>query len=164
METTNSMRCEREALCQVSTIPSFRPINPEEWGDPEDLCLPPFPVELLPSTWSDFVVQVADAAHAPVDFAVAAFLRTVSAALTGRIFVHISDIFDVPVQFYLGLIGFSRSGKSPVMKIMSKPLKNWLFHQRRKVKDDNVVNTMDGRPLRPEPESLISDITPEALL
>ena len=164
MDAIYSMRQERESLYQASSPTMSQSVPPDQWGDPEDLCLPRFPIDLLPPVWADFVAQVAASVHAPVDFAAAAFLGTLSAALTGRVYVRIKGGFEKPVQLYLGLIGASGSGKSPVMKIISRPLSAWLTRQRQSVKEANIANGVDGQPPLPAPEALVSDVTPEALL
>ena len=136
----------------------------EAWPELDDDCLPVFPVELLPAGFDEFVAKAAASVHAPVDYAAAALLGTVSSALTGRVFVRIKSGFVKPLQLYLGLIGPSGSGKSPVMNMMIDPLRTWLCERRKHIRQLNTANAVEGRELLAEAEAVVSDITPEALL
>ena len=153
-----------EALYAVSRPLGKESQQPDQWPELDEGCLPAFPVELLPAPYGKFAVQVAASVHAPVDFAAAALLGTASSALTGRVFVEIKKHFVKPVQQYLGLIGSSGSGKSPVMSIMADPLRDCLHERCCEFKALNIDRGVMGQEPLPEPETICTDIPPEALL
>ena len=159
-------RCTCEALYASSkpTNSTQSQTDPNQWPELDDEYLPVFPVQYFPEPYGDFVSQAADAIHAPVDFSAATLLGTVSSALTARVFVHIKTAYQKPLQLYIGIVGSSGSGKSPVTNIMINPLHDWLHKERSAIRAQNQFCIAEGRDPLPEPEAIMDDVTPESLL
>lgn len=159
-------RKARQALYRTSKPMKRVPdrLEPDEWPELDDDYLPAFPVQYFPAPYADFVAQVAAAIHAPVDFAAASCLGAVSSAVTGRVFVRITDTFVKPLQLYIGIVGSSGSGKSPVMNIMIDPLRDWQEEALAAFREMSTANAIEGHSNPPEPESILDDVTPESLL
>lgn len=76
--------------------------------------VPPFPIEVLPSIWLDWVNDTARAAGASVDFVALSLIAGV-AGLCGGVRVRAAQGWSEPLALWQVLLGAPGSGKSPAI-------------------------------------------------
>ena len=84
--------------------------------------VPPFPIDLLPQPWRDWVADRARCAGAPVDYVVQALLAAVVGVSGAGVEVRITNDWAEPLVLWQALIGTSSSGKSPALAAMRRVL------------------------------------------
>ena len=112
------------------------------WPAIEEPALPAFPTACLPDDCAALVTAMADYLQAPVDFIAFAMLGCVSSALVGRVAVSPFEGYEEPVQLYLCLCAASGEKKSPAMRALMKPLREWLDEQNKAVRERNKVKAL----------------------
>ncbi len=163
--------------------------QPAPWPELPEETLPVFPTDLLPGFCGELAEAVAASLPVPVDYAVGAMLGAVSAALVGRVIVQPRLGHNEAIQLYLCIGGESGTNKSRPMKVFIEPLEKWLSAQRKEVlrrnRDRDAQREMLDRRTKktnitegelaslrqrmeqvvnePEPETIITDTTPEKL-
>ncbi len=75
--------------------------------------VPPFPIDLVPQPWRDWMADKARAAGAPVDYVAQAVLAAVAGVCGAGAEVRITPDWSEPLVLWLTLLGPSSSGKSP---------------------------------------------------
>lgn len=90
---------------------------PEIEGDLLDdrrVCVPAFPLDLLPSPWRDWVSDAARSADAPVDYVAQAVLAA-AAAVGGSRVLSIAPGWLEPLLLRLAVVGSASTGKTPAL-------------------------------------------------
>lgn len=167
---------QREYMAEQETGKPVQPEPPTEWpelADPfAEYVVPPFPLDVLPEVFQKFAREKAGGSG--FDAGGYAVVLLISA---GNLVDHRAKLdlgpFNVPAYNWLGLVGDSGQGKSPVMKSST--------HTVRKINDDIVAeskrqlgkwldacqqakqNKADPPPKPPWKQHLALDTTTEAL-
>jgi hypothetical protein len=84
--------------------------------------VPPFPIDLLPQPWRDWVADRARCAGAPVDYVAQALLAAVAGVSGAGVEVRITADWTEPLLLWQALIGTSSSGKSPALATVRRVL------------------------------------------
>ena len=84
--------------------------------------VPPFPIDLLPQPWRDWVADRARCAGAPVDYVAQALLAAVAGVSGAGVEVRITNDWAEPLVLWQALIGTSSSGKSPALAAVRRVL------------------------------------------
>ena len=84
--------------------------------------VPPFPIDLLPQPWRDWVADRARCAGAPVDYVAQALLAAVAGVSGAGVEVRITADWAEPLVLWQALIGTSSSGKSPALAAVRRML------------------------------------------
>ena len=77
--------------------------------------VPPFPLDLLPQPWRDWVADRARSAGAPADYVAQALLAAVAGVCGAGVEVRITPDWSEPLVLWQALVGSSSSGKSPAL-------------------------------------------------
>jgi hypothetical protein len=77
--------------------------------------VPPFPVDLLPQPWRDWVSDTARSTGAPADYVAQAVLAAVAGLCGAGVAVRISPVWVEPMVLWQALVGGPSSGKSPAL-------------------------------------------------
>lgn len=77
--------------------------------------VPPFPVEVLPSIWLDWVRDTARAAGAPTDYVALSLITMVAGVCGGGVRVQVAPGWSEPLAVWQMLLGAPSSGKSPAI-------------------------------------------------
>jgi hypothetical protein len=78
-------------------------------------CVPPFPLELLPPPWHDWVSDAARAADAPVDYVAQAVLAAVAGVGGSRVLLSVAPGWFEPLLLRLAVVGAASTGKTPAL-------------------------------------------------
>lgn len=81
--------------------------------DDRRVCVPAFPLDLLPSPWRDWVSDAARSADAPVDYVAQAVLAAVAGAGGSRVVLSIAPGWLEPLLLRLAVVGAASTGKTP---------------------------------------------------
>lgn len=81
--------------------------------DDRRVCVPTFPLDLLPSPWRDWVGDAARSADAPVDYVAQAVLAAVAGVGGSRVVLSIAPGWLEPLQLRLAVVGAASTGKTP---------------------------------------------------
>ncbi len=175
----------------LETLSGFeqREMEVPPWPELAEEPLPEFPTALLPEACARLVEAVAASMPVPVDYAACAMIGAANAALVGRVAVQPRPGHVEPIQLYLCLGGESGTNKSGPMRLFIDPLEEWLAMKRKDVKRRNrdraaerevlakqeskrdvtarelveLRRQQEGMEDEPEPETILSDTTTEAL-
>lgn len=83
--------------------------------DDRRVCLPAFPLELLPSPWRDWVSDAARSADAPVDYVAQAVLAAIAGVGGSRVVLSIAPGWLEPLLLRLAVVGAASTGKTPAL-------------------------------------------------
>ena len=83
--------------------------------DDRQVCVPAFPLELLPPLWRDWVNDAARSADAPVDYVAQAVLAAVAGVGGPRVFLSIAPGWSAPLLLRLAVVGAASTGKTPAL-------------------------------------------------
>ena len=109
---------------------------PDGWGLPVGMVREiPFPVDCLPDDLAAFVRNAAEALQLHVDMVANFALGILSIPATGS-YVRASETFREPMQLYMCVIGQPCEGKSRAMKLLSKPIEEWLTEENQRRAND----------------------------
>lgn len=100
--------------------------TPPEWEDPipfNNIKLPSFPVNELPSVISDYVRAVAESTQTAPDMAATASLAILALSLQGKFYVQAKADWREPLNLYTVNIAPPGERKSVVMSLMGRPVK-----------------------------------------
>lgn len=86
--------------------------------------VPPFPVEVLPSTLRSFVSQGAAAMDCPPDFFAVPLLALVAGGIGNQLTIRVTKLFKERPILWTAIIGEPGTAKSPAMKITREPFTN----------------------------------------
>ena len=140
---------------------SLQPVAP--WPELAEESVPLFPTELLPEPCRRLAEGVAASYPVPVDYAVCAMLGAASSALVGRVAVEPRAGHQERLQLYLCLGGESGTNKSGPMKLLMKPLADWLdtngseIRRRNRLRDDERKR-IEARQARKKEALTASDL------
>jgi hypothetical protein len=98
---------------------------PVAWGMPrlrESFEAPPFPLEVLPAGLADLCRQGAAALQCPVDYFGAAAVGLAGAAIGMSVNLAVRNTWVEAPNLYVAVVGPPGSGKTPAIKILSRPL------------------------------------------
>lgn len=108
----------------------------QDWPDPEPLytglgaaTLPPFPIDTLPEWVQNVVTDVATSMQVAIDLPAMVALGCISTLAAGKVRVKLAGskwVEDVNVFIVIGAP--PGTGKSPVFKVMSRPVNQWEAH------------------------------------
>lgn len=138
---------------------------------------PPFPVKVFPDVVADFVLAVARAKDAPVDYVAAGVLGAASAVIGNARMLVVKPDFVQPAMLWLVAVGPPGSAKSPALKEPLDPvyaIEQKLQAANEKAKADYEKALADWerlparqrppRPKAPTPRELVvEDATIEAI-
>lgn len=96
-----------------------------EWEPPipfEEVDLPAFPIEALPSRVRPFVEAVAETTQTPLDMAGTASLAVMASLLQGKYFVRAKEDWTEPVNLYTLMIAEPSERKSAIVSHMVRPI------------------------------------------
>lgn len=119
------------------------------WNVPipfDEVSLPSFPVDALPSPLSDWVNAVAENTETPVDMAAVCALAMLSCALQGKFVVHVKSGYDELLNLYILIIANSGERKSPIVRMMTRPIydyedkENVRIKKSMEIEQDNLSN------------------------
>lgn len=83
--------------------------------DDRRVCVPSFPLDLLPSPWRDWVSDAARSADAPVDYVAQAVLAAVAGVGGPRVVLSIAPGWLEPLLLRLAVVGAASTGKTPAL-------------------------------------------------
>ena len=96
--------------------------------------VPPFPLDLLPQPWRDWVSDTASSAGAPTDYVVQAVLAALAGLCGAGVAVRITPVWSEPLVLWQAVVGEPSSGKSSALASMRKLLGS--IEAERRVHDD----------------------------
>jgi hypothetical protein len=83
--------------------------------DDRRVCVPAFPLELLPPPWRDWVSDAARSADAPADYVAQAVLAAVAGVGGSRVLLSIAPGWLEPLLLRLAVVGAASTGKTPAL-------------------------------------------------
>jgi uncharacterized protein DUF3987 len=112
--------------------------------------VPPFPIDLVPQSWRDWVADRARTAGAPVDYVVQALFAAVAGVCGRAAAVRITPDWIEPLVLWQALVGSSSSGKSPALARVKSLLLTLEAEQRASEGPGEGASedTRDGEPSR----------------
>ncbi len=84
--------------------------------------VPPFPLDLLPRPWRDWVSDTASSAGAPTDYVVQAVLAALAGICGAGVAVRITPVWSEPLVLWQAVVGEPSSGKSSAITSMRRLL------------------------------------------
>jgi len=96
-----------------------------QWESPilfEEVALPPFPVDALPSRARSYVAAVAETTQTPVDMAGTAVLAVMASCVQGKYLVQAKADWTEPTSLYALMAAEPSERKSAVVSLMVKPV------------------------------------------
>ena len=113
----------------------------EDWPDLDVSILedkrgavPPFPLELLPQPWRDWVSDTAASAGAPADYVAQAVLAALAGLCGAGVAVRITPGWSEPMVLWQAVVGEPSSGKSSALAPMRRLLAS--IEEERRASDD----------------------------
>jgi len=116
--------------------------------------VPPFPLDLVPQPWRDWVNDTASSAGAPADYVVQAVLAGLAGLCGAGVAVRITPVWSEPLVLWQMAIGGPSSGKSRALASMHRLLGS--IEEERRAHDD-------GRREHHESQVVTAEITLEAV-
>jgi len=104
------------------------PLLPDAEPEPD-----PYPTCDLPYVLYRFVKEVAESTQTSTDMVLMATLSTVSACVAGKAEVAYND-WTQPLQLWTGTIADSGVRKSPVFRLVTKPVRQWEAEEKERTK------------------------------
>jgi hypothetical protein len=104
----------------------------DEPGVPGLATVAPLPLDALPPTLRAHIESVAGNLQVPSDLPIILGLGTLSAAVAGRVEVHVRSGWREPVNIYTAAILPPASRKSPAYAAMTAPLREWETEEVRR--------------------------------
>lgn len=139
------------------------PAGPPPWETPIPLAAippaPPFPLEVLPPPLQRFVREVAQAKHAPLDYAAAPLLAIAGGAIGASRALTIKPGWSERPCLWCAVVAPPGSAKTPAIKDAALPVyeeQGRLLGNWRRLREES--------PALKEPACCIGDITTEALV
>ena len=83
--------------------------------DDRRVCVPAFPLELLPPPWRDWASDAARCADAPVDYVAQAVLAAIAGVCGPRVILSIAQGWSEPLLLRLAVVGAASTGKTPAL-------------------------------------------------
>jgi hypothetical protein len=83
--------------------------------DDRQVCVPSFPLEVLPAPWCDWVSDAALSVDAPGDYVAQAVLAAVAGVGGPRVVVSVAPGWFEPLLLRLALVGAASTGKTPAL-------------------------------------------------
>jgi Protein of unknown function (DUF3987) len=96
--------------------------------------VPPFPLDLLPQPWRDWVSDTASSAGAPADYVVQAVLAALAGLCGAGAAVRITPGWSEPMVLWQAVVGEASSGKSSALASMRRLLGS--IEAERRMHDD----------------------------
>src|ERR1700733_1877049 len=96
--------------------------------------VPPFPLDLLPQAWRDWVGDTASSAGAPADYVVQGVLAALAGLCGAGVAVRITPVWSEPLVLWQAVVGEPSSGKSSALASMRRLLGS--IEAERRVHDD----------------------------
>ena len=125
----------------MSRFPLNGTEQPEEWPELDISVLedkrgavPPFPLDLLPQPWRDWVSDTAFSAGAPADYVAQAVLAALAGLSGAGVAVRITPVWSEPMVLWQAVVGEPSSGKSSALASMRRLL--GLIEEERQANDD----------------------------
>ena len=115
-----------KGLTQAQAIQKVKyELSKPEWATPlpfDEVKLPPFPTESLPSTLNKWVNAVAENTETPVDMAAVCALAVLSCAVQGKFVISPKNHYSEPLNLYFLIIANSGERKSAIVRLMTQPI------------------------------------------
>src|SRR5918993_1691286 len=83
--------------------------------DDRRVCVPTFPLDVLPPPWRDWASDAARSADAPVDYVAQAVLAAVAGVGGSRVLLSIAPGWLEPLLLRLAVVGAASTGKTPAL-------------------------------------------------
>jgi len=96
--------------------------------------VPPFPLDLVPQPWRDWVNDTASSAGAPADYVVQAVLAGLAGLCGAGVAVRITPVWSEPLVLWQMAVGGPSSGKSRALASMQRLLGS--IEEERRAHDD----------------------------
>lgn len=127
---------------KVYSAKESTPLAPtsKEWESPisfNSLQLPDFPVDCLPKPLADFVSALADSTQTATEMGGILALAVLSTAFQSRYTVEIKSDWDEPLCLYILAIAQSAERKSPVIRALSSPIRD--YEETRREQERKLV-------------------------
>lgn len=97
----------------------------KDWEEPrlfDAFDLPAFPIECLPSTMRRYVGTISKNLATPIEMAVLVSLSLISVSTQGRVTINVKKDYNESTNLYVLIIAEPGERKSPLLKLMSKPI------------------------------------------
>jgi hypothetical protein len=143
----------------------------ETWDEPrlhESLPAIPFPLDVFPGLLRDLCLQGAASVQCPVDYFGAAALALAGAVVGQSVSLRVKAHYIEGPALYLAMVGPPGTKKSPVLKIMARPL--WEIDRdlrERYIEEKRAYEARKDAPDAPEPpihrQLTLDDSTREAV-
>lgn len=104
-------------------------VEPSNWPEPDFSVLssrrevPPFPLELLPDGWADWVAKAADSTSAPPDYVALPLLVSAAGLIGNARCVQLRRGWSEPCILWGAMIGAPSAGKTPGARAVLDPVK-----------------------------------------
>ena len=120
--------------------------NKVEWENPKDLKnydLPEFPVETIPSSLKEYVIQLSEELQVPEDMVGTSLLGILSICNQGKYVVEAKKNWQEPMNIYVQIIANSSERKSPTCRRISFPIYDYEHTLNENSKLDLIINKSD---------------------
>ena len=120
------------------------------WKEPEPFFVydcETFPVDALPSPYREIVEGLAEQLQVPVDIPAMVVLGCLSAALQDKAVVRLGPNYEETLNLYIVVVSPSGTRKSPVVKVLLKPLQEYERKRTERMKPDNAERLSEIRVL-----------------
>jgi hypothetical protein len=137
----------------------------------------PFPIEVFPEPLQSYCREVANTTRAPIDFVGSAMLAVGGAAIGQSVNLRLSRTWAEAPLLYMILVARSGRTKSPVIRIVRRPLRitderlrkesreahdRWL--ETKKLHDKDSKNNPTPGPEPPQLRAVVDDVTRASLI
>ncbi|PWJ42656.1 DUF3987 domain-containing protein [Sediminitomix flava] len=128
----------------------------------------PFPIEVFPKLYQDFSTKVSDSLGLPIQFILSGLLPVFSSLLGTHFVFEEKPGIRHSASLWLTFVGYSGVGKTPVIKVLTRPLQELdrrLYEEyKQKVKELEMNSGEDSNFEKPHLiQSIINDFTFESL-
>ena len=150
--------------CLIKQQPGYVP--PEQYNAPkevqweapipfEEITLPPFPVDALPSRVRPYVEAVAETTQTPVDMAGTAAIAVMASCIQGKYLVQAKADWREPTNLYALIVAEPSERKSAVTSLMVRPVNLYETEYNKRNAAALEKNRMQKRIL---PEALFTTL------
>ena len=146
---------------EAAKTPERSQVN-EQWPEPVDLIQNredmPYPIDALPSTIRDAVIEATDSVQCPLPLAANSALAGISTVAAGHVNVSRDDQLVGPASLYLLSIAESGERKSTVDSLFMKPIRQWQAEQDELAKPKHEAWAAENEAWEAEKKGIIKAI------
>lgn len=118
-----------------------------------------FPVDALPETIKNYVLEVAENLQVSVDMVAVTALEMISTSLQGRFNVNIKSGWNEPLNLFCAIIASPSERKSPVVNLLRKPIIEYEKEENERLKPQIIKSRLTKEALDAKKAKLIKKDT-----